>query len=302
MDLRRLNYFTAVAEELHFGRAARRLHISQPPLSQQIQALERELGVALFERAGHRISLTEAGQELLPRARALAAQAEAARTAVQRIGRGEAGELEIGFTGSVPFTPLMPRLLHAFRAAYPQVRLQLLELTTHAQIERLVEGTLDIGLFRPTEHALLAQLETRVLLREPLLVALPAGNPLARRKRLPLAALAQEDFITYARSSSTGLHDQLRTLCLKAGFSPRIVQEAREMPTVIGLVAAGVGVALVAASMRHIQLPGIVFVPLLEREVDSDILLAWPRGAVAAVLRNFVELALRPDEARPQPT
>jgi DNA-binding transcriptional LysR family regulator len=292
MDLRRLRYFIAVAEELHFGRAARRLHISQPPLSQQIQTLEQEVGVVLFERAGHRISLTDAGRELLPRARLVLAQAEAAKTAVQRVGRGESGSLELGFTGSLPFTPVMPRVLHDFRRAYPGVRLQLRELSTREQIERLTAETLDVGFFRPTRHELLEQLETRVVLREPLLLALHADNPLSRRKRLSLAALAQEPFILYSRSVSTGLHDQILALCLKAGFAPRIVQEVHEMPTIIGLVAAGVGVALVAASMRQIHVPGVVFLPLAETGVATDILLAWKRGTASPALRNFLAIAL----------
>lgn len=291
MELRRLRYFVAVAEELHFGRAARRLHISQPPLSQQIQALEAELGAELFERSGHRISLTGAGRELLPRARAVLAQAEAARTAVQRIGRGESGVLQLGFTGSLPLTPVMPRVLHDFRLAYPGVQLQLRELSTHEQIERLADESLDVGYFRPTRHDKLALLETRVVLRDALLLALHADNPLARRKRLPLAALAQEPFILYSRSVSTGLHDQILALCLKAGFQPRVVQEVHEMPTIIGLVAAGVGLALVAGSMQRIQVPGVVFRPLAE-SATADILLAWKRGASAPALRNFLDIAL----------
>jgi len=292
MELRRLRYFVAVAEELHFGRAARRLHISQPPLSQQIQALERELGVSLFERAGHRTRLTAAGAELLPRARGLLQQAEAARTAVQQLGRGESGMLQLGFTGSLPLTPVMPRVLHDFRLAFPGVRLQLRELRTREQIERLADGSLDVGFFRPTQHAQLEQLETRVVLREPLVVALHADSPLARRKRLPLAALEREPFIIYSRSVSAGLHDQILELCLKAGFRPRLAQEVHEMPTTVGLVAAGVGVALVAGSMQRVQVPGVVFRPLAETGATTDILLAWKRGEASPALRNFLGTAL----------
>lgn len=291
VELRRLRYFIAVAEELHFGRAARRLHLSQPPLSQQIQALEAELGAALFERSGHRISLTDAGRELLPRARGVLAQAEAARTAVQRVSRGESGLLQLGFTASLPLTPVMPRVLHDFRLAHPGVQLQLRELSTHEQIERLVEESLDVGFFRPTRHDKLALLETRVVLRDELLVALHADNPLARRKRLPLAALAGEPFILYSRSVSTGLHEQILELCLKAGFQPAVAQEVHEMPTILGLVAAGIGLGLVAGSMQRIQLPGVVFRPLAET-ASSDILLAWKRGEAAPALRNFLGIAL----------
>ena len=292
MDLRRLRYFIAVAEELHFGRAARRLHISQPPLSQQIQTLEQELGVSLFGRAGHRISLTDAGRELLPRARAVLSQAQAAKTAVQRVGRGESGVLEIGFTGSLPFTPVMPRVLHDFRQAYPGVQLQLRELSTREQIERLAEETLDVGFFRPTQHEKLELLETRVVLREPLLLALHADNPLARRKRLPLSALEQEPFILYSRTVSTGLHDQILALCLRAGFAPRVVQEVHEMPTVIGLVAAGVGLGVVPGSAKASARADVCFVPLSPSVAAPPLALIW-RSQDGRPLRRRLEAVTR---------
>lgn len=291
MELRHFRYFVAVAEELHFGRAAARLHISQPPLSQQIQALEAELEVTLFSRSGHRVRLTEAGTQFLKHARLVLAQAQTARTAAQRADRGETGELQIGFTGSLPFTAIMPRILHDYRAAYPEVTLQLREETTHEQIERLADGRMDIGFFRPTQHPSLAELETHVLLREPLRVALHAQHPLARRKKLRLEMLAGEPFIIYARSISTGLHDFILSLCHRAGFTPRIVQQVHEMPTVIGLVAAGMGVALVASSMETIVRPDVVFRPLAEADARSEILLAWRREAAAPALHHFIHVA-----------
>jgi DNA-binding transcriptional LysR family regulator len=291
MELRHLRYFEAVAAELHFGRAARRLHISQPPLSQQIQALEAELGVRLFDRRGHKVGLTEAGQELLPRARALLAQAQAAKTAAQRAGRGESGVLEIAFTGSVPFTAVFPRLLRRFRQDYPDVELRLQELNVGEQIERLRAELLDVGMIRPPRTEVLADLETALLLREELLLVMPRDHRLAAITPLHLGMFAAEPFVMYSRSSAN-LADYIHGLCLKAGFSPRVVQEVFEMPTAIGLVAAGVGVALVSASMRRIRAPGVIYRKLSDEGAWSEILLTHRRGAVSPALAHFLAAAL----------
>jgi len=292
MELRHLRYFVAVAEELHFSRAAVRLHMSQPPLSQQIQALEQELGVQLFERRRSGVTLTEAGHNFLRQVYVVLEQAERAVSVAQRAGRGEVGVLEVGFTGSMPFSEVMPRVLHDFRAAHPGVQLHLRELTSRDQIENLAADKLDVGFIRPTRHDQIVALHTRMLLSEPLVVALHASHPLAQQKRLTLAMLADEPFIVYSRWLGSGLHQQVLSLCLKAGFSPRIVQEVHEMPTIIGLVSAGIGVGLVAASMQRAQVPYVAFRSIDDEAATSDVLLAWRRGNSSPMVANFVNVAM----------
>lgn len=293
MDLRRLRYFVAVAEELHFGRAARRLNLSQPPLSQQIQLLEGELGVSLFSREGRQVTLTAAGLALLPQARATLAQAQAAAAAAQRAGRGESGQLAIGFTGSVPLNPAMMALLSDYRERYPQLRLQLREDSTHAQLERLRRGVLDVGIFRDPLPELLGELESEVLRDEALLAVLPVAHPLAACRQLSLAQLAGQPLVFYGRSVSAGLHDRLEALCIRAGFRPAVSQEVYEMWTAVGLVAAGFGVALVAPSLQGLGANKVVFRPFDDPAVSSALTMAWPpRSAQAApALHNFLQLA-----------
>lgn len=292
MELRHLRYFVAVAEELHFSRAAARLHISQPPLSQQIQALENELGVQLFERRRSGVLLTDAGHNFLRQVYVVLEQVERAVSVAQRAGRGEVGVLEIGFTGSMPFSEVMPRVLHDFRAAYPRIQLHLREMTSRDQIENLAADKLDVGFIRPTQHDQNTALETRMLLSEPLVVALHASHPLAQKPELTLAMLADEPFIVYSRWLGSGLHQQVLGLCLKAGFSPRVVQEVHEMPTIIGLVSAGIGVGLVAASMERTQVPYVAFRHIDDAAATSDVLLAWRRNNLSPVVANFVNAAM----------
>lgn len=292
MELRHLRYFVAVAEELHFSRAAARLHISQPPLSQQIQALEDELGVKLFERRRSGVLMTDAGHNFLRQVYVVLEQVERAVSVAQRAGRGEVGVLEIGFTGSMPFSEVMPRVLHDFRATYPRIQLHLRELPSRGQIEDLAADKLDVGFIRPTQHDQYTALETRILLSEPLVVALHASHPLARKPGLTLAMLADEPFIVYSRWLGSGLHQQVLGLCLKAGFSPHIVQEVHEMPTIIGLVSAGIGVGLVAASMERTQTPYVTFRHLDDAAASSDVLLAWRRNNRSPLVANFVNAAM----------
>uniref|UniRef100_E6PVY6 Putative transcriptional regulator (LysR family) n=1 Tax=mine drainage metagenome TaxID=410659 RepID=E6PVY6_9ZZZZ len=291
MEIRHLRAFIAVAEERHFTRAAQRLHLSQPPLSQQIQALEAELGVRLFERGRSGVSLTAAGQALLPQALGILDQLQRAAEQARRAGQGESGSLAVGFAGSMPFSAVMPQLLHAFHAAWPEVELQLREQPSRDQLDDLVARRLDVGLIRPTQHAELAALDTRLLLREPLLAALHTSHPLAGNASLRLRQLRDEPFILYSSTLGSGLREQTLALCLKAGFSPRIAQEVHEMPTLISLVAAGMGVGLVAESMQRAQMPYVRHVALDDAGAHSDILLAWKRDNPSVTLRNFLQLA-----------
>ncbi|MDE2150591.1 MAG: LysR family transcriptional regulator [Gammaproteobacteria bacterium] len=293
MELRHLRYFVAVADERHFGRAAVRLHISQPPLSQQIRDLERELGVPLFERGRGGVRLTSAGRLFDRQARAMLAQAERAVAEARRVGRGQAGRLEIGFTGSLPFTDVFARGLQRFRQRYAGVELHLQEMGSVEQIEALAASRLDLGLLRIDSRHLPVGLAGEALSEEPLMAALPRVHPLARRTAVSLRHLADEPWLAFAPSVPGGLPTQIEQLTRAAGFAPNIVQRVHEMPTMIGLVAAGVGIALVAASMRRIRLPGVVFRPLtgltprLRPLAVSQVMLLW-QPPLPPAASNFV--------------
>ena len=291
MDLRHLRYFVAVAEERHFSRAAQRLHVSQPPLSQQIQALEAELGVPLFTRGRGGVQRTAAGDALLPLARGILDAVEHAMTQTRRVGRGETGRLTVGFAGSMPFTDIMPRLLRDYRAAWPQVTLDLREQPSQAQIDDLLAHRLDLGFIRPTALMHDARLATLVVQREPLLAAVHSDHPLAAQLRVSLADLRDQPFVLYSASLGSGLREQTLALCAQAGFTPRIAQEVHEMPTLIGLISAGLGVGIVAASMQRAQLPFVAYRPLQDENVTTDVLLVWRQGDQAPTLQNVLTIA-----------
>jgi DNA-binding transcriptional LysR family regulator len=295
MDLRHLRYFVAVAEERHFSRAAQRLHVSQPPLSQQIQALEAELGVPLFTRGRGGVQRTAAGDTLLPLARGILDAVEHAINQTRQIGRGETGRLAVGFAGSMPFTDVMPRLLRDYRAAWPQVALDLREQPSQAQIDDLLARRLDLGFIRSTPSMADDRLSTLVVQREPLLVAIHADHPLATQPELKLRDLRDQPFVLYSASLGSGLREQTMALCAQAGFAPRIAQEVHEMPTLIGLISAGLGVGIVAASMQRAQLPFVAFRPLTDVQASTDVLLVWRRDDPQPPLRNIIALAQTPE-------
>jgi DNA-binding transcriptional LysR family regulator len=271
MELRHLRYFVAVAEELHFGRAAQRLFIAQPSLSIQIRALERAVGVPLLARTNRRVQLTAAGRVFLEGASRTLAEVDRAVHDARRAHRGEIGQLSLGFVGSAAYEAL-PRLLRAFRSAYPEVELRLQSMTTREQIAALAERRLDVGLLRlPIEDPTLAW---RVVTTEPLVAVLPATHPLAGQTTVPLASLADEPFILYPRADSPRIRDTIIALCHHAGFSPTIVQESGEMQTILGLVAGGVGVALVIAPAGYHGANAVVFTSL-EQTPTWEMALAW---------------------------
>ncbi|HYQ38822.1 MAG TPA: LysR substrate-binding domain-containing protein [Pseudomonas sp.] len=294
MELRHLRYFIAVAEELHFGRAAEQLGISQPPLSQQIQALEDELGVRLFERTNRRVALSEVGRLFLPEARQVLAQLEQAVAVARRAQRGELGELKVGFTSSAPFTSTIPRAILAFRQACPEVHLELRELNSRGVAEAVHEGRLQVGMLRPLAD-LPPGLEVLELFAEPLVAFLPSGHPLAAGAAagLPLAELASEPFMYFPRTFGTGLYDQLLNLALAAGFTPRIVQEANEAVTLIGLVATGLGVTVLPASFSRMRIDGVVSRPLLDPGASTSVWLVRRQGETSPLVRRFAELLER---------
>lgn len=257
MELRHLRYFVAVAEECHFGRAAERLHIAQPPLSLQIKQLENELGVRLLNRSTRRVELTAAGVTYLERARAVLAAVAAAGDEAGRVAAGEIGRLAIGFTGSATYE-LLPTLARVLRADFPGIELDLKgEMLTPDQVDALHDRTLDIGFLRPPVHA--RDIDVRLLRREPLIAVLPETHPLAGSDTVRLANLRDEPFITYPSHHRSVVYDAVLDACQRVGFSPAKVQEVAETSTLVAFVAAGLGVALVPASVRHLKITGATY-------------------------------------------
>ncbi|PWK85290.1 LysR substrate-binding domain-containing protein [Fulvimonas soli] len=294
IELRHLRYFIAVADELHFGRAAERLGMSQPPLSQQIRQLEQRLGVRLLVRSNRRVALTGAGRAFLEEARAILARLDHAVDLAQRAARGETGELRIGFTRSTPLSGHIPRAILAFRREAPAVQLELEELNSLQQIDALLERRLDVGILRG--RALPEPLASRRLFRDPLVAVLREGHPALRelgaRRRLRTGALAQEPFVLFARTAGAGIHDHVIALCRHAGFAPRVAQEAREASTIVGLVAAGLGVSILPASCERIRVPGVRFVPLADPASMSEIHVVHRRDERSPLVARFVRLLL----------
>ena len=296
MELRHLRYFIAVAEELHFGRAARVLGISQPPLSQQIQALEQELGARLFERTNRRVALSEAGRLFLDEARLVLAQVDRASDVARRAQLGELGELKIGFTTSAPFTSSIPQAIFAFRQSYPAVHLALQEMNSMEVAAQLEDESIQVGIMRPL--ALPESLVVVELLREPLVAIINAGHPLAQgsEQGLHLSELANEPFVFFPRTYGSGLYAQMMDLARAAGFTPLITQEAGEVMTIIGLVAAGLGVTVLPASYRRMRIDGVVYRTLLDPDATSAVWLVQRKDQQSPMARAFVELVTRRTE------
>lgn len=266
VELRHLRYFLAVAETLHFGRAAAKLGMAQPPLSQQIRRLEEILGAALFERTTRGVTLTPAGAVL--RERALSSMARLADDMEQtrRVARGEEGRLTVGFSGSVMFTEL-PMAIQAYRRAYPRVEVRLREMWTSDQLAALADGSIDVGFLRDGERR--PDLEIMPLLREPFHVALPAEHRLKRQRTVDPKDFEGEPFVLFARRMGNLAFDRTMRCCLDSGFQPTIAQEAPQFPTLIRLVAAGLGISLVPACVATIAFPGAIFRPIRSKRWTS---------------------------------
>lgn len=268
MELRHLRYFIAVAEEHSFLKAAERLHISQPPLSTQIKDLESELGVTLLSRSPRGITLTEPGKVFYAEARAILARVEHAKVAAQRAARGEQGRLRIGFISVVDYS-FLPPALKEFRTRFPQVEVQLHELTSDAQAKELLHDTLDVGIaLAPVDDEALA---FSSLCAEPLMLALAADHPLAQTSGAGLERFSSEPFVMVPRAAAPGYYDTFTSYCREHGFSPRITQTARQMQTVISLVANNFGVAIVPAALRNLQRTGVVYLPLVGKGATIEI-------------------------------
>ena len=291
MELRHLRYFVTLAEELHFGRAAEKLHISQPPLSMQIRALEKELAVTLLNRTQRHVSLTQAGAALLAEARHILARVEQAVLMTKRAGRGEIGELAIGFISVADYN-VLPVVLREFRRRFPQVNLTLRESTTDAQIRDLAAGRIDVGFVLPPLNE--PSLESVPILREPLIAALPEKHPLARKPgKLALEKLKDAPFILFPRPNAPSLYDNVVSCCKSAGFSPRVEQEAIQMQTIVSLVSAELGVALIPASLINLRRTGVTYKSLKGGSPLSEVHLVWRRGDDLPALRVFVDVALQ---------
>jgi DNA-binding transcriptional LysR family regulator len=288
MELRHLRYFIAVAEELHFGRAAARVHVAQPAVSRQIRALEEEIGLSLFERDRRSVALTAAGAAFLEEARLLLGHVERAVATAHRAARGELGSLRIGYVPAVVHTGL-PEMVRAFRKRFPNVDVRLQEMNPAMQLEALLAERVDVGFVRgPIDEPALA---SKTVLKEPFVAVLPSGHRLGGHKRLSLAMLAKETFVFQARSRGPGSHDHILSICRKAGFSPQIVQEG-SYAEVLSLVASGAGVGIVPTSLRAIRRAGILFRPLRERPM-TQLDMVWRKDAELPVLREFLEQVRR---------
>ncbi len=288
MELRRLRYFVTVAEELHFGRAAERLHIAQSPLSQQIRRLEAELGVELFDRNRRSVRLTAAGRVLLDGAVPLLHQADRLQQTMRHAATGETGSLTVGFVGSATQDAL-PRVLRHLRSSDPGIDVRLRELTTTPQVEALERGDIDVGLVRPPVRS--ERITVIPLLEERLVAALPDTHPLAARQVVSPRELADEPFVSFPRQIGAGLYDEILAVCTAAGFSPNVVQEANEMQTIVSLVAAGIGVALVPESMQRIAQPHVAYRRLRGSDVRLRLGLAVRAGERSPLVARFTAAA-----------
>ena len=287
MELRHLRYFVTLAEELHFGRAAERLHIAQPPLSQQIRQLETELGFELFHRTKRKVQLTEAGQVFLDEVQQIFKQLEQAIQVGRQTSRGEMGQLVVGFVSSAPYN-ILPKILRTFRSSVPEVRLELHELTTNEQFRWLRESRIDVGFVRPPIED---TFNFETIFQESLVVALPDTHLLANNSNVSLRSLKNEPFILFPRLLAPGLYDLIISLCQQAGFSPNVTQEAIQMQTIVSLVAGGLGIAIVPESLQNLQRTGVVYKIIQEPTPKTAIAIIWRQNDTSATVQKFLEIA-----------
>ena len=296
IELRHLRYFIAVADELHFGRAAERLHISQPPLSQQIQALEAHVGAALFYRSNRSVRLTQAGQVFLAEARQILQRVDEASAQAARIHRGESGNLTLGLTSSAPFLRRVSSTLHGFRLTYPDVNIRIEQLNSKQQIEPLLEGKLDLGMMRNGE--LPPELEHHLILTEPLIAVVHKDHPLnmLAEGELTFQHLADQPFVFFSKDVGTSLYDDILGQLKAQGITPFITQEVGEPLTIIGLVAAGLGISILPASYLRIQVEGVRYLRFGNLHGTTQLwLVNHATRPLTAATRAFMALLLRDD-------
>ncbi|HXD38984.1 MAG TPA: LysR family transcriptional regulator [Ramlibacter sp.] len=293
IELRLWRQFIAVAEELHFGRAAARLHMTQPPLTQAIAGLERALQVRLFDRTKRSVQLTAAGQALLPEARELLARALALPAHARAAAHGESGRLRLAFVSTLGFG-LLPQWVRAFRSTYPKIELELIESTGDVQLQGLVRGDIDAGFILHSPGFAPAGLHQLLIVREPLVLALPEQHDLAAARALALGRVLEQPLVIFPRRILPSLHDAIFGMYHSAGRTPRIAQEAIQMQTIVNLVSAGLGLAWVPDSVRQFQRPGIVYRRIAGKKAQAvpgcETSLVWP-AAANPTLERFVEFA-----------
>ncbi|PJR13161.1 LysR family transcriptional regulator [Sinorhizobium meliloti] len=285
IDLHHLRQFVAVAEELHFGRAAARLHIAQPPLSQSIKRLEAALGFALFTRTQRRVELTPAGQVFLTETRRTLQQADESVRMARRAASDDLADITLTFTSAALYR-VLPAALRAHRVRFPTVEVRLDERPTDAQLEGLLDASVDIGFVTPPLKTM-SGLEVELIERDRFCLAVPLSSPLATRSPVDLHELSKESFVLFPHMQGPTLHGRLMSACRQAGFVPRVSQEARQMHTILSLVAAGMGVAFVPEGARSMRVDGVAMVPLagMPDDLTWDLAMVWkPRGARRALI------------------
>ncbi|MCY0906384.1 LysR family transcriptional regulator [Arthrobacter sp. H14-L1] len=290
METRRLQYFLAVAEELHFGRAALFLHVSQPALSQQINILERELGARLLNRTTREVSLTRLGVAVAQQAKVFAASETDVRERIADLVSGRQGYLRVGFVPSAAYD-LLPRIVAPFSREHPDVRLSLQEMPSQQQIELVLNGQMDLGLVRDVSHARGTSLIP--LVREKLILACPDRHPLAASEKVSLSALQSERFIVLPKNVAPAMSRTISALCHRAGIDLSDAMEVLAFPTTLGLVASGMGVAIVPASVRATVLPGLVYRELTEDNATSQFSAVLREGGADQLTQHFLNIAGR---------
>ena len=292
MKLNQLRYFVLLAEELHFRRTAERLGITQAPLSLAIQELERELGGKLFHRTRRRVELTEVGLLLQENAQSILARIDRTVDEIRKMLNGEAGKLRIGFTAASSLLSFFPSLVHSFRTKYPEIRVILEDMPSTSQITALQARELDVGIIRtPPRFKPPADIATTLLLSDPLVVAVNSTHHLRSRRDINLTELRDERFVFYPRAYGIGIYDYFIQLCGKRSFVPAIVQEAREASTIIGLVATGLGIAVVPSSLRYIGVPNVMYVPLADADATTNLLMITRAGEANSRIANLSQMA-----------
>lgn len=289
MELRHLRYAIAIADTLSFTRAAEQLNIAQPPLTQQIRALEMQLGLPLFYRTKRKVELTASGQVFVERARRILREIDEMKAASQRVHRGEAGRIVIGFLSSIAFD-YFPRVMRAFRTRYPEIQIELSELKHLPLLNALNRDAVDLIFIRNffSDPAI----RSHVVLREHFLAVLPAGHPLARHQSITPRQLRDEPFVTVMKRSPPSVYGHTIAICERAGFTPQIVQEANDIQACVGLVSGGIGVAIVPDTIRQLAIPGVTYCRLRGVTDKMEIVIAWRRDDRSSVLQRFIEVAL----------